>query len=165
MRILMISSLTVFAMLAGCAFEEENDPAADSEFADSESADSESADSEGLDDPAAAASEEALLADQEAADRELAKLDDGVPDEDIAQGVPDQVAVDEAVALAPCGLDIFAQGDGKVFYTIRNCHSFRVKRELDVVNWWDICECHDIAAGQTVEGACARTSIRGIKDC
>ncbi len=151
MRIAMVCSVSLFVALSGCAFEDsENLDLAEEELVATEEAE------------ATAAVLEQAPADQEVVAEDETGEAEAAPDEELAE--KDQ-AVDSS--LAPCGLSITASGDGKVWYQIRNCHSYRVHRELDIAGWWDICPCHNLAPGETESGACARpaSSVRGIRSC
>ncbi|GGS54075.1 hypothetical protein [Actinokineospora fastidiosa] len=77
----------------------------------------------------------------------------------------------EAMA-APCGLS-YTIGDVPggplkiVYYKIRNCHSYTVKRKLDLAGTTDGV-CHTIGAGRTVSSTriiAGWAGVRGMKAC
>ncbi|WP_026423300.1 hypothetical protein [Actinokineospora inagensis] len=78
----------------------------------------------------------------------------------------------EAAAAAPCGLS-YSVGDVPggplkiVYYTIRNCHSYTVKRKLDIAGTTD-GPCHTIGAGDTISATriiAGWAAVRDIKPC
>jgi hypothetical protein len=83
----------------------------------------------------------------------------------VALGTPDAMA-------APCGLS-YTTGDvpGEplkiVYYKIRNCHNYTVKRKLDLAGTTD-GPCLTIAAGQTASKTriiAGWAGVRGMKAC
>lgn len=81
------------------------------------------------------------------------------------------VGTSEAMA-APCGLS-YTTGDVPggplkiVYYDIRNCHNYTVKRKLDLAGTTDE-PCLTIPAGQTVSRTriiAGFAGVRGIKPC
>lgn len=86
----------------------------------------------------------------------------------VAAGV---ASAPEASAV-PCGLT-YHVGDVPlgplkvVYYDIRNCHSYTVKRKLDLAGTTD-GYCHKIRAGKTVRGTriiSGWAAVRGLKAC
>ena len=81
------------------------------------------------------------------------------------------IGASEATA-APCGLS-YTTGDVPggplkiVYYTIRNCHNYGVKRKLDIAGTTD-GPCLTIGAGQTVSKTriiAGWAGVRGMKAC
>jgi hypothetical protein len=82
------------------------------------------------------------------------------------------VAPQTKMSAAPCGLS-YTTGDVPggplkiVYYTIRNCHSYTVKRKLDIAGTTD-GPCLTIHAGGTVSNTrviAGWAGVRGIKPC
>lgn len=90
------------------------------------------------------------------------------------------VGTSEALAATRCGLSyttgdlplpvrvpIFSDPLKIVYYSIRNCHNYTVKRKLDLAGTTDD-ECLTIKAGQTESRnrlIVASAGVRGIKRC
>jgi hypothetical protein len=84
------------------------------------------------------------------------------------------VGASEAMAAAPCGLDYqmadvpASHGALKiVYYRIRNCHGYTVKRKLDLAGTTDD-QCFTIPAGQTRSASrliASWAAVRDIKRC
>lgn len=74
----------------------------------------------------------------------------------------------EANAAEPCGLS-YTTGDVPggplkiVYYKIRNCHDYTVKRKLDIAGTTD-GECHSIGAGKTASGERVIAGWAGVRD-
>ena len=82
------------------------------------------------------------------------------------------VAASEAMAAKPCGLS-YTTGDVPggplkiVYYDIRNCHNYTVKRKLDIAGTTDD-PCLTIGPGETVSRTriiAGFAGVRGIKPC
>jgi hypothetical protein len=82
------------------------------------------------------------------------------------------VAASKAMAATPCGLS-YTTGDVPggplkiVYYSIRNCHNYTVKRKLDLAGTTDD-PCLTIGAGETVSKTrviAGWAGVRGIKPC
>jgi hypothetical protein len=82
------------------------------------------------------------------------------------------VGTSEAMAAAPCGLS-YTTGEVPlgplkiVYYRIRNCHNYTVKRKLDLAGTTDD-ECLTIKAGQTESRnrvIAGWAGVRGMKRC
>lgn len=82
------------------------------------------------------------------------------------------VAAADAMAATPCGLS-YTTGDVPggplkiVYYKIRNCHNYTVKRKLDIAGTTD-GPCLTIGAGKTVSKTrviAGWAGVRGIKPC
>ncbi|MFF4189770.1 hypothetical protein [Nonomuraea sp. NPDC001831] len=78
----------------------------------------------------------------------------------------------EAAVTAPCGLS-YTTGDVPggplkiVYYTIRNCHAYTVKRKLDIAGTTDE-PCLTIPGGGTVSRTrviAGWAGVRGMKPC
>lgn len=91
-----------------------------------------------------------------------------LPDVEEARGEsPEAAAAAPPETLVACGLSGWLSGS-RFTYTIRNCHSYAVRRELDIGQGLDDCTCHYIPAGGVVTSTCsiaAWETVGGIKPC
>lgn len=81
------------------------------------------------------------------------------------------VSTASAASAAPCGLSYSGPVFGQYHYTIRNCHSYAVKRKLDlrrpIVGYPD-GPCHYIRAHSSIRDTTSipdSVHIAGIKPC
>jgi hypothetical protein len=86
---------------------------------------------------------------------------------EIVSGSPESSVTPMALAAPHCGLNIWLSGNTAI-YTIRNCHSHAVKRELNIGQGPDTCTCHHIPAHSQVMSSCNLApweTVNGIKSC
>lgn len=93
--------------------------------------------------------------------------------ENLAGTVPSgPLSADGPVALAaPCGLSYRGPIGGRYDYTIRNCHSYPVKRKLDIrraIIGYPDGPCKTIGGGRSISDWISipdNASIAGMKEC
>lgn len=96
----------------------------------------------------------------------------GLNDEDLDSIDPNTIASKKAELSVPCGLS-YEVGDVPwgplkiVYYNIRNCHDYTVKRKVDFAGTTD-GECHTIHGNSTISDSriiAGWAAVRGIKSC
>ncbi len=111
--------------------------------------------------------------------RERDELTDRVHDESMPDQAPDEDATGKVdawpsgssastSAYLKCGFNPRGWYGNYLYYTIVNCNSFGVKREIEIDNGFDDCTCHTIPGGWQASGYCYIApweSARGIKSC